>query len=72
MIARLFGLTRAESAVAAALCAGMSLSQYAAAAGVSVLTARTHLKRVQAKTDTHSQAELVALLLRSGVGNICP
>jgi DNA-binding CsgD family transcriptional regulator len=69
IIARLFGLTPAESAVAAALCVGVSPSRYAVATGISVQTARTHLKRVQAKTDTHSQAELVALLLRSGLGN---
>jgi DNA-binding CsgD family transcriptional regulator len=62
--AQLFGLTPAESKVVLALCEGRSLAQYASSAGISVLTARTLLKRAQEKTDTHSQAELVSLLLR--------
>ena len=51
--------------VAVALCEGRSISEYAASAGISVQTARTLLKRAQEKTDTHRQAELVSLLLRS-------
>jgi DNA-binding CsgD family transcriptional regulator len=67
-IARLYGLTPAEGKVAVALCKGCSLIEYAASANISVLTARTLLKRAQEKTDTHSQAELVSLLLRrSGI-----
>ena len=62
--ARLFGLTPAESRLAAALCEGRALANYAPAAGISILTARTLLKRAQEKTDTHTQSELVSLLLR--------
>jgi DNA-binding CsgD family transcriptional regulator len=63
LLARLFGLTPAEGRVAAALCRGHSSADYAAAGGISVLTARTLLKRVQEKTETHSQAALVSLLI---------
>lgn len=59
-----FGLTPAESKVAVALCEGLSITKYSAAAGISVLTARTQLKRALAKTQSHSQSELVSLLLR--------
>jgi DNA-binding CsgD family transcriptional regulator len=64
-IAGLFGLTRAEASLAAALCTGRSLAAYADSAEISVLTARTLLKRALEKTQTHSQAQLVSLLLRS-------
>jgi DNA-binding CsgD family transcriptional regulator len=65
VLVELFDLTPAQSRVAAALCGGRSLSEHAASEGISILTARTLLKRVQEKTETHSQAELVRLLLRS-------
>jgi len=64
-IARRLGLTPAESRLAVGLCEGHALSEYARSAGISVMTARTLLKRAREKTDTHSQAELVSLLLRS-------
>ncbi len=63
LLAELFGLTPAEARVAAALCRGHTPSDYAAASGISVLTARTLLKRVLEKTETHSQAALVSLLI---------
>jgi DNA-binding CsgD family transcriptional regulator len=61
----LFGLTRTEAAVAAALGRGRSLETIAAEMSVGIGTARTHLKRILAKTGTHRQAQLVALLARS-------
>ena len=64
-IAGRLGLTPAESRLAVSLCEGHSLSEYALSAGISVMTARTLLKRAREKTETHSQAELVSLLLRS-------
>lgn len=60
----LFGLTPAEARLASSLASGRSLQESAAWLGISVLTARTHLKRVLQKTGTHRQSELV-LLLRS-------
>ncbi|HEY2927088.1 MAG TPA: helix-turn-helix transcriptional regulator [Albitalea sp.] len=62
-LARLFGLTRAESALALALTNGKALDEYVAEAGVSMSTARTHLRAVFDKTYTRRQADLVRLLL---------
>lgn len=62
----LFGLTRTEAAVAAALGRGKSAEHIATEMGIGIGTARTHLKRILAKTGTHRQAQLVALLARSG------
>lgn len=61
----LFGLTRAEGAVAAALGQGSSLDEIAVMMGVGLATVRSHLKRILAKTGTHRQGEVVALLGRS-------
>lgn len=62
---RLYGLTAAESRLAAALAAGKSLPEAARLTGITHDTARTHLKRVFAKTQTRRQAELVRLLVAS-------
>lgn len=61
----LFGLTRTEGAVAAALGRGASLEDIAANMGIGLATVRSHLKRILAKTGTHRQAEAAALLARS-------
>lgn len=61
----LFGLTRTEAAVAAALGRGQSLEDIATEMGSSLGTVRTHLKRILSKTGTHRQAQAVALLARS-------
>ena len=61
----LFGLTRTEAAVAAALGRGASLEDIAAGMGIGLATVRSHLKRILAKTGTHRQAEAAALLARS-------
>ena len=60
-----FGLTRAEALLAAALKGGANLSAIAEARHISIETARTLLKRAMAKTDTHSQSQLVGRLGRS-------
>jgi DNA-binding CsgD family transcriptional regulator len=59
----LFGLTRAEAAVAATLCEGGTVTGHAADAGISPHTARTLLRNAMAKTETHKQSELVSLIL---------
>lgn len=64
LIARAFGLTRAEARLASLVASGMVPDQAARRIGVSRETARSQLKAVYAKTDTHRQSELVALLLR--------
>lgn len=61
----LFGFTRTEAAVAAALGRGRSLEDIGADMGIGLGTVRTHLKRILAKTGTHRQAQVVALLARS-------
>ena len=61
----LFGLTRTEAAVAAALGRGASLEDIAGNMSIGLATVRSHLKRILAKTGTHRQAEAVALLARS-------
>jgi DNA-binding CsgD family transcriptional regulator len=59
-----FGLTQAEARVALAITRGESLNEIARARGVTVATARTQLKSVFSKTQTHRQAELAAFVGR--------
>ena len=66
-IARLFGLTLAESRLTALLADGNSLEQAAEALGISRHTARNQLKSIFQKTETHRQGELVRLVLTSVV-----
>ncbi|MGF6633253.1 helix-turn-helix transcriptional regulator [Paraburkholderia sp. MM6662-R1] len=60
-----FQFTRREAALASLLARGIDLPDTAARLGIGIGTARGYLKQVLAKTGTHRQAELVALLLRS-------
>ena len=60
-----FGLTRTEARVAAALLDGETPAYYAARAGVSVNAVRFHLKHIFSKTETSSQAQLVARLMQT-------
>jgi DNA-binding CsgD family transcriptional regulator len=64
-LVRLHGLTRAEAALAIEMLKGRSVEAASAELGITVLTARTHLKRVFAKTKTRRQSELVLLLLNA-------
>lgn len=59
-LAQWFGLTPAEARVAEALAEGESVQDYAARSGVSVNAVRFHLKHIFHKTETASQAQLVA------------
>jgi len=61
----LYGLSRSEARVVWMLAAGKSLPQIAAALGIGFETARTHLARARAKTQTSSQVDLVRLLTGS-------
>lgn len=61
----LFGLTHTEGAIATELASGRSLKEIASRLGIGMATVRSHLKNILAKTSTHRQAELVALLARS-------
>lgn len=64
-IARLFGLTPAESRLTGALVEGFTLDQYALQQRVSLGTVRGQLKQVLHKTGAARQSELVRLLLSS-------
>jgi DNA-binding CsgD family transcriptional regulator len=59
VLIRLYGLTRGEASLAAALMRGKSIEEAAEELFISPHTARTHLKRIFMKTDTHRQSELV-------------
>lgn len=58
------GLTPAEALLASAMAEGRSLESCADQLGIAIGTARQRLKAVFAKTGTHRQGELVALLSR--------
>lgn len=65
LLTRLYGLTPAESGLAARLAAGDSLQEAAGRRQIAHETARTHLKRILRKTGARRQAELVLQLQRS-------
>lgn len=67
LLRQLFGLSPAESRLAAALCVGSTLNEYAAQAGVAIGTARYQLKQVMAKTQVSKQSQLVQRLCTSVV-----
>ncbi len=58
-----YGLTPAETRVAAAFVCGSSIVQVAQQHGICVETVRSHLKRIYQKLGTTRQAELVHLVL---------
>ena len=58
----IFGLTRAESHLAKLIADGRSMPEICETMEITVNTARTHLKRIFAKTDTNRQTELLKLL----------
>lgn len=60
--AALYGLSPAQSAVAAAIVAGKSLAVVASEAGVTLNTARTHLRRLFNKTGVRTRVALVRAL----------
>lgn len=64
-----YSLTHSEAQLVRLLSQGMSLEEVAQARGVSINTARSHLKRVFSKTDTKRQGELVRLVL-TGVASL--
>ena len=65
-LATLFGLSRAETRLAALLGSGVPLAEAAERLSIRYETARTQLKAIFFKTDTHRQADLVALFARLG------
>jgi DNA-binding CsgD family transcriptional regulator len=67
---QLFGLTPTEASLVAALASGSSVAQYAQQGGVSVQTARKHLKHALEKTGTRRQSELVRLVCTSVAAHV--
>lgn len=61
-LSQFYGMTPAEARLAALIVGGQPLQDAAMQLGISQNTARTHMKRIYAKTDTHRQVELVRLL----------
>lgn len=62
-----FQLTPAEARVALGIARGDALSAIAQTQGIALGTARTQLKAIFAKTGTHRQAQLAALLSRMAI-----
>ncbi|HWA86127.1 MAG TPA: LuxR C-terminal-related transcriptional regulator [Opitutus sp.] len=58
-----YRLTAAELALLERLVAGASLTEYCEERGISINTAKFHLRALFAKTDTHSQVALVRFAL---------
>jgi DNA-binding CsgD family transcriptional regulator/PAS domain-containing protein len=63
-LVRLLGLTPAEARVAKALASGSTLAEMADEFNLSMKTVRTQLRSIFAKTQTHRQSDLIALLTR--------
>ncbi len=59
ILRELYGLTRSESRLVQCLVGGSSLEDGAAELGISVNTARTHLKHIFHKTGARRQSELI-------------
>ena len=64
---RIFDLTPTEAKLAIEVGAGISVDDIAGSNGVAVGTVRKQLASVFAKTNTHRQAELVALLAQVSI-----
>ena len=62
---RFYGMTQAEARLASMIVDGRPLLEVARQLHITRNTARTHMKRIYAKTETHSQAALLRLLMTS-------
>jgi DNA-binding CsgD family transcriptional regulator len=69
VLENLYSLTRSEAEIVRCLAMGLSLEEAAQARGISMNTARSHLKHAFAKTGTSRQGELVRLII-AGIGAI--
>jgi DNA-binding CsgD family transcriptional regulator len=65
ILEKFYELTPAEARMAAHLMNGCSIAQAARALHIRPETAKTHLKRIFAKTQTQRQSELVHVLMQS-------
>jgi DNA-binding CsgD family transcriptional regulator len=69
MLEELYSLTQSEADLLQLLSMGMSLEEAAEVRGVSMNTARSHVKHMFAKTGVSRQGELVRIML-AGLGSI--
>lgn len=69
VLSELYQLTNSEAELVRLLASGLSLDEAAEKRGISLNTARSHLKHAFAKTDTSRQGELVRLII-SGLGQM--
>jgi DNA-binding CsgD family transcriptional regulator/PAS domain-containing protein len=72
LIASLFALSPTESRLAAALCRGQTVDDYARNAGVTIGTARFQLKQVLAKVQVTRQSDLVRKVCSSVIAHALP
>lgn len=63
-LAAIYGFTPSETAVAALLAEGRTPKDLADRLGITMNTAKTHMKQLFAKTNTNRQAELIRLVLQ--------
>lgn len=63
----MFGLFPSEAKLIACLVAGDSVTEAGAKLGLTLGSARQYLKNVHAKTGTHSQGELLRVIMQSPV-----
>jgi DNA-binding CsgD family transcriptional regulator/PAS domain-containing protein len=66
-VARQYGLTPAELKLLRALVDGKRLVEYADGAGITLNTAKTHLKQLFAKTGSQRQADVVRMFVADAV-----
>jgi DNA-binding CsgD family transcriptional regulator len=69
VLEHLYSLTHSEAEIVRLLSTGISLEEAAQSRGISINTARSHLKHAFSKTGTSRQGELVRLII-SGIGAI--
>lgn len=62
-LAAIYGLTPAEAKLLSSLIEGRSIAEHAAVAGITVHTARTHLKHIFHKTGSRRQSDMVRHVL---------
>jgi DNA-binding CsgD family transcriptional regulator len=68
----IFNLTPAEARLASRLSSGDSIEEIAGQLSITYETSRKQLKSIFQKTNTHRQAQLVALLAQFSVGRSSP
>ncbi len=69
VLTQLFELTKAEAHLASILAEGKTIDEACGILGIAQNTAKTHLKHIFAKTNTHRQSELVKIVI-SGLANL--